>query len=112
MTGFPLLTVFPTLLERIITKVSFLVLSLSRDLFQVGVKSYFRLQQFCHEVNDFIHGSSNISARLSGGSFYSPSFEVITMDKVIGPVEVLYGIRLNNLCVYGPHISIPPYSLF
>lgn len=56
---FPLFQVPPALLEKIFTKVPFLLLILYR-LLQFESTSYFRLQQTCRAVEEFVRTNRNI----------------------------------------------------
>ena len=61
MQGFPLFDLTPTFLEKVITKVTRLLLFSSPEIFQLEGMRYCRLQQTCQFAKQFIRGSRNIS---------------------------------------------------
>lgn len=66
MDKFPLFDLNPNHLESVINKVFLHSIFCTRSAFQLEDKSYFKLQQTCRDVGDFIRSSSNISVHLHG----------------------------------------------
>lgn len=63
--GIGLLSLTPMHLEKVVNKVSlFSLFSSIKIIFQLQEKSYFRLQQTCRDMNEFIQNSRNISVRV------------------------------------------------
>lgn len=101
----------PCLLEKVITKVP-IYLFPSRVHFQLDKKSYFRLQQTCHWVNEFVRRSRNISVFLFGsyslmlGKDGSPRLHQFkSMDAQMNiqwiEMEEHYGLRVRQLIAHG-----------
>lgn len=64
ITVFPLNTLDRHLLERVFTKVSPLIILFPIRTFQLDGNSYFRLQQTCRDVKEFIQKNKNICVHL------------------------------------------------
>lgn len=95
------------LLEKVITKVFIYLFLLSYEIFQLEGKSYFRLQQTCREMKEFIRKNRNISVyvddivflELIGSScqFHSTGSTMKWRAKKLFDMEGLYGTRLRGL---------------
>ena len=102
MAAFRFAELDPVLLEKIITKVLFLCIFLLKErIFQVESKSYFRLQQTCHGVEEIIRRSPNIRIHLDG--IYNFRFNKDTTSWRLSSVDinVFQGIRIKTVSVDG-----------
>ena len=100
MAGFALFSLPPILLEKVITKVTLSLLRfISKEMFQIDSKGYFRLQQTCHSVGEFIRQCGNISVRLFGYDYYAQidKSQVYSLRLKHGAsihLDWLYGIKM------------------
>lgn len=107
MPGFPLLDPPHHLVERIIAKVFFPVISIWQ-IFQVNPSSNFLLRQTCHKMHDIVQSSPNISARVRGYylvDFCNSKFELCrpaysrfgVYEDMYIDVDGCYGVRVDTL---------------
>ena len=108
MTDFPLIELHRILLEKVITKVFLLIFCVHKIFFQLKDKSYFRLQQTCRGVREFIHSCRKISVHMESITFASvkdfychdsvAQFSLRTIgQKWLVDADSLYGVRLKSI---------------
>lgn len=103
MAGFPIFDLNPVFMEKVINKVFLFSTFFYFDVFQLKEKSYFRIQQTCRGMGEFIRNSSNISV-LIGGIYY-PFWDderqcyAFNSTSYSGryPVEALYGTKIRSI---------------
>lgn len=108
MVPFPLLSVYPDLLGKILSKVLFLFIILSRKIFQFEEKSYYRLQKTGKDANEFVHKCRTVVVHSReqvvveyGEAWSTWGFVVSRYKATVVDVQSLYGIRLNALELRG-----------
>ena len=105
MAGFPLSTLNPILLEKVIQKVCFNSLFLIIRTFQLDLKSYYRLQQTCPKMMDFILTTPKLSLSIWSNRRYGLEYNRTTCSwecntyrqwKSI-PTTGIYDLRVGRL---------------
>lgn len=117
MIDFQLAYLDPYLLEKIFTKVfSFIFIIISKKPFQLDTKSYFRMQQTCRGMAEFIRKNCNISVHMRGEkkASYRVEFDrneppqlrwlngsVFDLNASEMEIEAFYGIRIDSIDLPG-----------
>lgn len=105
MSGFLLLTIHPTLLERVTNKVSFSSYPNLEKFFQLEEDSYFRIQQTCSDVYNFIRTNPNISVHIKELECYR-RYDRNIQSWSTQQIEKFYGTRLEWIEVAGRCFSV------
>ena len=115
--NFPLLDLNPTLLEKVINKVSPLFSIHPNKGLQFTMDSYLPLQQTCRDMYEFIRSSHNISVSVghppSDLQFYEGRLRCVSRYlRHDLNMEALYGTRLNCFLLPRPFFILIFHPIF
>ena len=118
MVDFLLFQLNPDLLQKVIYKVLLLTFSPPLCTFQLNANSYFRLQQACRGVGQFIRTCQNICIHEEGRYVLcskdgQSSYHLYHLGhRTYIDVECFYGTRINQLRPRGQLVPIPSFTQF